>query len=190
MIYSLSGIVAKKAGQILVLDVHGVGFKIFASEKDMENWNIGEEAHIFCHLHVREDSLDIFGFSSEAKLKFFELLISISGVGPKSALAILDTASLEELTSAIQEGRPDLLTRAAGIGRKTAERVVIELKGRVAALQSEKTVEKMEGDQDLVEVLVGLGYKRSDARDTVGKIKSQGPLEDRLKGALQLLNKK
>jgi Holliday junction DNA helicase RuvA len=119
------------------------------------------------------------------------MLISVSGVGPKSALSILDVAKLDELAAAIKEGRPDLLTRASGIGLKTAERIIVELRSKVQSSKSGSVVEKMEGDADIIEALTGLGYRREEARAALAKIdqKIRGT-EDRLKAALAMLAKK
>ena len=108
MIYSISGRLALKESGFAVVETGGLGLKLFASRLTLEGLPAaGTEVKFFCHLHVREDALDLFGFTSEGELQFFEMLISVSGVGPKSALAILDTAPLDELSAAIKEGRPD-----------------------------------------------------------------------------------
>lgn len=190
MIYSLRGILQSKDGNVAVLEIGGVGFKVFAAQRTLLSLPAGEEAAIFTHLNVKEDALDLYGFASLEELRFFELLISVSGVGPKSALAILDIADLNELCAAIQEGRPDLLTRASGIGRKTAERIIIDLKGKVIAKESTSTVRRMEGDSDLVETLTNLGYRRDQAKAAVGHIEeSVTGLEARLKAALKILGR-
>jgi Holliday junction DNA helicase RuvA len=140
---------------------------------------------------VREDALDLFGFTSEGELQFFEMLISVSGVGPKSALAILDTAPLDELSAAIKEGRPDLLTRAAGIGRKTAERVIVELRSKVQSSKSGAVVDKMQTDSDLVEALMSLGYHRDQARAALAHVDEKVVgTEARLRAALAVLANK
>ena len=145
----------------------------------------------FCHLHVREDALDLFGFPTAEELAFFELLISVSGVGPKSALSIMDVAELKNLSAAIKEGRPDLLTKASGIGRKTAERIILDLKTKVSSEKSEATVGKMDTDVDLVETLVGLGDRRDQAKTALGKVDEKiMNLEERLKAALKVLGGK
>ena len=135
--------------------------------------------------------MELYGFLSEDELVYFEMLISVSGVGPKSALSILDVARLDELSAAIKEGRPDLLTRASGIGRKTAERVIVELRTKVQSAKSGLVLEKMETDADLIEALSNLGYRREDARAALAKVdpKIHG-VEERLKAALALLSKK
>lgn len=189
MIYSLKGILEGTLKNAAVVSVGGVGFFVRIGEETLRRLPPrGEEASFFTHLYVREDALELYGFLREQELRFFELLISVSGVGPRSALSIMDIAELEKLSAAIQEGRPDLMTRASGVGRKTAERIIVELRGRVAAAGAQGLVAEMEGDSDLVEALVTLGYKRADTRDAVSKIdkKIEG-IDARIKEALRLL---
>lgn len=192
MLYSLSGKLASKSDHFVVVETGGLGLKVVASARTIAALpKPGEAVKMFSYLYVREDALDLYGFLNEKELIFFEMLISVSGVGPKSALAILDITSLDELAAAIKEGRPDLLTRASGIGRKTAERVIVELKTKVQSAKSGLVVEKMETDADLVEALTGLGYRREEARTALGKVdqKLRG-MEERLKAALAILSKK
>lgn len=192
MIYSVEGKLALKEGGFAVITTGGIGVKLFASRLTLEALPaLGMEVKFFCHLHVREDALDLFGFTSPDELQFFEMLISVSGVGPRSALAILDTGPLSELSAAIKENRPDLLTRAPGIGRKTAERVIVELKTKVQSAKSGAVVEKMQTDSDLVEALVSLGYRRDEARATLGKVDEKVTgTEERLRAALAALANK
>lgn len=188
VIHSLRGRVTAKENGYAILETGGVGFKIFITEKTARDLLLGSEAGVFTHLQVKEDALDLYGFVNPEELRFFELLISVSGVGPKSALAILEVGTLKELCAAIEQGRPDLLTRASGIGRKTAERIIVELRGKVTSAEPEETVRKMEGDSDLVETLIGLGYRRDQAKSAVSKVDSGvSGLESRLKAALKIL---
>jgi holliday junction DNA helicase RuvA len=192
MLYSASGKLASKSERFVVVEVGGLGLKIATSETTRKSLPaVGASAKLFCHLHVREDALDLYGFATEGELNFFEMLISVSGVGPKSALSIMDVAKLEELSAAIKEGRPDLMTRASGIGRKTAERIIVELRAKVQSSKSGLVVEKMEGDADILEALTSLGYRREEARAALAKVdpKMNG-MEERLKAALALLSKK
>ena len=210
MIYSISGKLTVKADHFVVIEVGGLGLKISASERTIAAMPAAVDAapvvarsananantleapvKLFSYLHVREGALDLYGFPTEEELTFFEMLISVSGVGPKSALSILDVAELEELAAAIKEGRPDLLTRASGIGRKTAERVIVELKTKVQSSKSGQVVEKMQTDVDLVEALTSLGYRRDEARVALGKVAADVTgTERRLKAALAILSKK
>ncbi len=192
MLYHIIGKVAAKSDRFAVVDAGGLGLKILMSEGTRAALPaVGHEVKVFSHLHMREDGLELYGFLSEQELSFFELLISVSGVGPKSALAILDVAKLDELSAAIKEGRPDLLTRASGIGRKTGERIIVELRTKVQSAKSGLVVEKMESDADILEALVNLGYRRDDARAALARIdpKTHGT-EDRLRAALAALAKK
>lgn len=192
MIYSVSGKLALTAERFAVIAAGGFGIKLFASKQTLKALPApGTEVKMFTHLYVREDALDLYGFLSAEELAFFEMLISVSGIGPRSALSILDIAPLHELQAAIKEGRPDLLTRASGIGRKTAERVIVELRGKVESSRSGLTVEKMETDADLLEALVSLGYRREEARAALVKVdqKIHGA-EARLKAVLGVLGKK
>lgn len=189
MIYSIRGPLTAKEKGYAVIETGGVGLKLNATERTLRGL-MGEEARLFAHLHVKEDSLDLYGFPSMEELKFFEMLISVSGVGPKSALSIMDVAELNELCAAIEAGRPDLMTRASGVGRKTAERIIIELKGKVFASESDTVVRRMEGDSDLVETLMSLGYKRDQAKAAVARVDaSLADLESRLKAALKILSR-
>jgi Holliday junction DNA helicase RuvA len=192
MIYSISGKLALKEVNFAVVEAGGLGLKLFASKGTLEGLPaVGTDVKFFCHLHVREDALDLFGFTTADELEFFEMLISVSGVGPRSALAILDTGPLAELSAAIKENRPDLLTRAAGIGRKTAERVIVELRTKVQSSKSGAVVEKMQTDSDLVEALMSLGYHRDQARAALAHVDEKiVGTEARLRAALAVLANK
>ena len=174
-----------------MVDIGGLGHKVFVAPRILEKMPaVGEAVQLFSYLHVREDILDLYGFLREGELVFFEKLISVSGVGPRSALAVMAVAPAEQLIAAINEGKAELLTRASGVGKKTAARVVLELKGKLPALRSAATVRLMEADVDLEEALVGLGYSRSDAKKAIGQLnpKTKG-IEQRLKETLRLLKK-
>ncbi|MBM3256857.1 MAG: Holliday junction branch migration protein RuvA [Candidatus Liptonbacteria bacterium] len=192
MIHALEGKLAKKMEHAAVVDVGGVGFLVATNERTLKALpRVGTEVKLFTHLHVREDALDLYGFMSEEELFFFNLLNSVGGVGPKSALSILDVAALKEIEAAIIEERPDLLTRASGIGRKTAERIILELKTKVKARGSGATVRQMDTNADLEETLISLGYRREEAREAIEKTKtSSEDLSIRLKEALKVLSGK
>ena len=149
-----------------MVEAGGLGLKLFASKLTLEALPaLGTGVKFFCHLHVREDALDLFGFTSAGRAaNSLRCLFPSPASGPRSALAILDTGPLAELSAAIKENRPDLLTRAAGIGRKTAERVIMELRTKVQSSKCGAVVEKMQTDSDLVEALMSLGYHRDQAR--------------------------
>lgn len=191
MIYSLSGKLISKKENYIIVDVSGVGYKVFISPKTHEELPIlGEAVKLFSYLNVREDALDLYGFAREYDLTFFEKLITVNGVGPKSALAVMSVASVDQLMAAINEGKPELLTRASGVGKRIAERLVLELKGKLPMIQSAEAVGQMESDMELEDILVGLGYNKNIVKGVVKKIDPKlFSLESRLKNALRLLKK-
>jgi Holliday junction DNA helicase RuvA len=189
MIVGVSGELASAGEQSVAVDVHGVGLKIFLTQRSLRALpRRGSRVTFYTHLHVREDALDLYGFPTEPDLALFEQLISVSGVGPKSALAVLDVGSLPDIVAAIAENRPDLLSRAPGIGKKTAERIVLELKTKVHAQRGDAAVARMDADADLIETLMSLGYRREEAKEALARIdKGTTELGDRLKAALRIL---
>lgn len=191
MIYSLSGKLAAKKEGFVVIEVNGIGHKIFVSPKTYQELPAtGQSLMLYSYLNVKEDALDLYGFLSENDLNFFSRLLTVSGVGPKSGLAVMAITSTNQLMAAVNEGDAELLTKASGIGRKTAERIILELKGKLLVLQSAETVKRMESDLDLEEALVGLGYSRQQAKRAINQLDPliKG-LELRLKAALKLLKK-
>lgn len=192
MIVSLKGELLARGENHIIVGMSGLGLKVFIPKRMLSSLpSLQSHISIFTHLNVKEDALDLYGFENPEELRLFELLISVSGVGPKSAIAILDVAELHKITAAIQEGRADLLTQASGIGRKTAERIILELKSKVYAPESEVSVKSMEANNDLVETLFSLGYRKEDARFALEGVEdSVVGLEDRLKAALKILGLK
>lgn len=191
MIYSLQGNLIARKDSFVVLNVNGVCYKVFTSKKTFENLPaLQQPLQIFSHLNVKEDALELYGFLNEGDLAFFEKLISVNGIGPKTALGVMGLAEVERLAAAINEGKADLLTRAAGVGKKTAERIILELRGKLASLSSGETIRSMESDLDIEEALVGLGYSQSQARVAiVGVDINIKGLENRLKAALKKVRK-
>ncbi len=190
MIHSLKGSVVDVGLDYVVLMVGNIGYKLFLSKRTATRVlpPPNSEMTFFSFLRVREDGLDLFGFLSEPELKFFELLNSVSGVGPKLALAIMDVADLDELTAAIKEGRADLLSKTSGVGEKTAQRIVLELKNKVQISGSNETVKKMEDDRDIIETLINLGYRKEEVRVALEKVEKSLGMEERLKSALKILS--
>ncbi len=187
MIHSITGALAFKKENYLVVESGGMGFKIFAPASVLGNLpTTGSSIKIFCHLQVREDALELYGFLSEQELGLFERLTSVSGIGPKSALGILSLGKVDQLVAAINEGRTELLTRASGIGKKTAERVILELKGKLSLTMAPQTLSLMESDLELEETLISLGYSRAQAKSAISKIDGKiVNFKDRLREALK-----
>ncbi len=191
MIYSLKGILINKGDHFLVVETGGIGFKVFSNEGTLTAApEEGNEVRLYCHLHVREDILDLYGFFDEGALKLFELLISVSGVGPRTALAILDLDTAPNIMVAIIEKRADLLSRASGIGQKTAGRVVLELQNKIMMPKGAERAKAIGVNMEVEEALVGLGYNRPEVRNIIKEIPNEKEgLEEKLREALKMLGK-
>ncbi len=172
MIYTISGTISHKKENLVIVGVGGIGFKVLVPKNLVpELPAVASAVHFFTYLHVREDALELYGFLRVKELELFEKLISISGIGPKSAIGILAVAPVDQLVAAINEGRTELLTRVSGVGKKTAERVILELKGKLTLVAADPQLFlRMESDAELEELLTGLGYSRAQARATISKI--------------------
>ncbi|MDE2001219.1 MAG: Holliday junction branch migration protein RuvA [Patescibacteria group bacterium] len=192
MIYALTGTLQEKGGNRFVIEVGGVSFDLRSSANSVKSLpQVGEKVKVLTYLHVREDALELYGFLDAAERDLFQMLIGVSGIGPKSALGILGIEQVENLKAAISEGRTELLTKASGIGTKTAERIILELRTKLVQPGSEKIVGIMESDHDIVEALVNLGYGKSQARNALTRIDPKvTKMEDRIREALQLLKSK
>lgn len=194
MIAYLRGTVINKLNNYFILELNNLGYAIFASENFLNNVKLGSEIEIYTHHHVREEADDLYGFPSLEELELFELLLSVSGVGPKSALGVLAMATASDIKEAIIRGDAHLLTKVAGIGQKTAERVVLELKtkvlrvnGGVAALNNVNSGVT----SDEIDALMSLGYSLSEARSALNMVDSS--ISDsglRVKEALKKMLKK
>jgi len=159
MIAYLRGKIIKSEDKSVILDVNGVGYKIFCNTLHPKFLQEKEaDISFFIHTVVREDALELFGFFDETSLKLFEKLINISGIGPRSALAIVNVGTIESLTEAINKGDLGYLTAVSGIGKKTAEKIVLELRGQVSDLVFS------DESNEVVQALKSMGYTERDAQ--------------------------
>jgi Holliday junction DNA helicase RuvA len=187
MIGHLQGTVMATRTNFLLLSVGGVGYKVFTTKETLARTKSGAEASLWTHLAVREDILDLYGFFTEEELRFFELLLTVSGIGPKSALGILDIAAVETLRSAIAGGNAGYLTKVSGIGKKTAEKIILELRDKVG-LASESAGRSLSSDEGALEALRALGYSHVEGREALRKVSSDiTGTNDRLREALKIL---
>jgi len=192
MIGYLTGkIILSKPTQIL-LDVNGVGYEVRISINTFEKLAGKNTISLHIYTNVKEDSITLFGFYSEAEKEMFELLISISGVGPKSALSLLSGISTDELRQAIVSSNVERIIAVPGIGRKTAERLILELKNKVREIKEEGvSTSKPSLQKEAVSALTTLGYNLVSSEKAVNKILSELPecsLEELIKRSLQELN--
>lgn len=187
MIRSLSGKILVRSTNKIIVEVGGVGYLVYVSPHMSAELIDEGEVSIWTYLAVRETALDLYGFKTQEELSFFELLLSISGIGPKSALGILSIASLDELRRAIRENNPSYLTTVSGVGKKSAEKIVLELKDKVGKTEigEERT---LGNDMEAIEALQSLGYPTHIARDILrGVPEDVVGTAERLRAALKKL---
>lgn len=187
MISTLQGIVTARGENFIVLETGGVGFKVHVPTPLLARWGrVGREVQLHTHLHVRDNELSVFGFDTEDALSFFELLLGVSGIGPKVALGILSAATPDALRPAIAKGDVDYLVQIPGVGKRTAQRIILDLKGK---LDLEKVVGEAPAtpeDEELISALTSLGYSISEARKALASLpEEEMPLEERLMLALR-----
>ena len=191
MISHLSGTVLGVYKNFIVLDVHGVGYKVHCTENTLTKTSSETELSLHTYLAVRENAMDLFGFETQNELELFTMLISINGIGPRSALGIIGLESSEKLVGAISEGDISYLTKVSGVGKKSAEKIVLELKDKVGLLDAEHTSDTIilrQEEEDILEALKTLGYRADEARDALRQIpkeiEGQGQI---VKEALKIL---
>ena len=193
MIASLRGQVTELGNRYAVIEVNNIGYKVFLTDDSIHSLKVGAETYLSIYNVIREDANDLYGFISKKERDLFELLISISGIGPKSALNILSLVASDTLVSAIRSGSTAHLVKVSGIGRKTAEKIVLELKDKLAPFaHNHGDVEysaEISSDMDAVEALMALGFSADDAREALKKIdKSITATGAKVKAALKMLS--
>ncbi|MBU1132230.1 Holliday junction branch migration protein RuvA [Patescibacteria group bacterium] len=176
MLSYIKGKIILKTEHFLIIENQGLGYKIFVASNISQSAQSGNETELFLYQHVREDSLQLFGFSDYNELSLFELLISVSGIGPKTALGVFALAGVNDIKSAIINNDSSMLKKVSGIGNKTAERIVLELKNKVAGIVGVggiKSKEEMSADSEAVEALTALGFSREKVREVLQEIDPQ-----------------
>ncbi len=188
MISLLHGPILELGDKYVVVDINGLGYKAFVTGDTLHTLKVGAEIKLWTYLAVRENSLDLYGFSSKKEKDFFELLITVSGIGPKTALNILSMVSSETLVGAIRTGSTAHLVKVSGIGRKTAEKIVLDLRDKLGGLQGDESNVNMSSNSDVIEALRALGYDADEAREALKKLDPE--LTDtgaKVKAALKML---
>lgn len=188
MIAHVSGVVAEKFGGSVIVDVSGIGYEVAVPLGDFEAVVLGEEVKFYTYHHVREQAEELFGFSSLAAKKIFELLITVQGVGPKAALAILSLGAAEQVRNAIANGDVVYVTKAAGVGKKSAERVIVDLADKVGLpthYQKTAVQTELNTNDEALEALMALGYTLADATKALEGVDATLPTSQRVREALK-----
>lgn len=194
MIYSVCGEIKIREANFIVIDNNGIGYGIKTSMNTVQALpHLGEKATVYTYLHVKEDILDLYGFANTVELATFKMLLSISGVGPKAAISILSDLTPERFAMCVATGDAKSLTKAQGIGIKIAQRIVLELKDKVAKVQSITSVDLPSAVIDnscaaeAISALVVLGYSQSDATQLIAKLDQSLTVEEMIKAGLKAL---
>lgn len=191
MIAVLNGTVSEKLLDTVVVDVNGVGYGVYVTVEDYGKLNVGEQTRLCIYEHLREQAHDLYGFSAREAQNLFEKLLEVNGVGPKMALNLLSTGSIAAVTQAITEGDVAFIQRANGVGKRVAERVVVELKDKLGISGIDlETSGLLKGSHALiqdeaVEALLALGYTAVDATKALKGVDPKLPTEERVKHALK-----
>ena len=192
MIGSVKGKIIFKTEKFLIVETEGVGYKINVSPDVLSKIKKTDEGvFLWIHTHVREDLIDLYGFLDHEELDFFEMLINVSGIGPKGALVILGIASIDTLKRAISTGDIVYLTKISGIGKKTAEKIVIELRDKIKKKGGhEERGSSLQEELDSLEALKSLGYSQGEAREALKKVTPDSNTSTKIREALKILGNK
>ena len=190
MIAHLKGEVVEKFGNSLILDVHGVGYEMMVPTPDFESVNLKEERKFYTYHNIRENAEELYGFSSLMAKKLFELLISVQGIGPKAGIAILSLADAEEVRNAIANADTAFISKASGVGKKSAERLVVDLRDKVGipshyGATEAKYIKASEEPDEALDALIALGFPLKEATAALEKVDKTLPTEERIKLALK-----
>jgi holliday junction DNA helicase RuvA len=191
MIAHIEGTIIHTTPKFIIVDVGGVGYKAYVTADTIATVAPGDPISLWTYLAVRETALDLYGFTTTTEMNFFELLLDVSGIGPKSALSILTVAPIDTLKKAIATGDTSYLNKVSGIGKKTAEKIVIELRDKLSSFKDEGTPTALRGESDIIEALKSLGYSQNEARDALKEVSSSTEgTNARIKEALRILGNK
>lgn len=187
MIAYLYGKVAEKSLESAVIDVNGVGYGVYLISEDLGKIKLNEPVKLHIYEYVREQAYDLFGFCEAENKQFFQQLLEVNGVGPKMALSLMSLGSSSNIRSAIAEGNVKYLQGASGVGKRLAERIVVELKDKVGLIASEDSTSFLQTNKEdeAYQALLGLGFNPNDAAKALAGIDSQLPTEERVKLALK-----
>jgi len=190
MIAHVSGIVAEKFNSSIIVDVHGIGYEVSVALGDYEHALLNEPIKFYTHHHIREQSQELFGFTSLAAKKLFEMLITVQGVGPKAALSILSLGDSETVRNAIASSDSVFITKASGVGKRIAERVVVDLTDKVGlAIRTDVSAtgisHEIAHSDEALEALMALGYSLNDATRALESVPMDLSTADRVTWALK-----
>ena len=190
MIATIQGRMIQAGEDFIILDVGGIGFKVFVSPVVREQTRLEDRVFLFTHLVVREDSLTLYGFESQEECNYFNLLLGVNGVGPRLSAAILASLTVDAIRRAVLSEQPDIFARVPGVGKKTAQKIALYLQGRIKGEGEFERIPESDVDTEVMAALTGLGYSIVEAQAAIQYIPKDTPqdLEERLRLALKFFS--
>ena len=190
MISHIKGILEEKFASSVIIDVHGVGYELAVTAIDFDALNLGDEVKLYAYHKISETDESLYGFTSLAAKKLFELLISVKGVGPKAAISILSLASPEEVRNAIANADSAFVSKASGVGKKSAERIIVDLQDKVGlpthyGATAVRTTGKPEESDEALDALIALGFPLKEATAALEHVDPNLPVDERIRLALK-----
>lgn len=191
MLTKVKGIVEKKLADSVLVTIGGLGLRVFLPTRLLGKAEINKDIELFTKLQIREEEVTLYGFSSFEELRMFEMLISVSGVGPKMAMGVLSSSSVKEIEEAVLQGNVELFTNVSGIGKKNAGRIILELRSKLGSIKEFDLGDLGQPEEinEVIEVLQSFGYRRSEIRETLRSVDKNLPLELKIKESLKILGK-
>lgn len=191
MISYLEGTVKYKGTNYLTILTNGVGYKVSLPSDLLSKFKLNDPISTYIYTHVKDDAIDLYGFTSPPEIAFFELLISVSGIGPKTALAIFSHGKLPKIKEAIVKGDVEFFTSVPRLGRKNAQKIIIELRSKLGSLEDLDLTEESSESKEIVDALKTFGFERGEAKDALKFIKDvEGSTSDKIRQALKYLGRK
>lgn len=187
MINTISGTVTHISENAITIDLSGLGIEVFVTHDTSSELAVGHVAHLYTHFIVREDSMSLYGFKNPEEKTMFIHFLGVGGVGPKSALAILSTLSMDNIRRAILSEEPDFFSKVPGIGKKTAQKILIHMQGKVPVIPGESFQKNSDVDDSVIDALINLGYSVVEAQSAVQALPKETPdtIEEKLRLTLQ-----
>ena len=189
MIGYLQGILLSKRDPFLLINVNGVGYNVYASQDVLSRYHVGERVEVYVHSHIREDAFELYGFLDQGSLDIFELLISVNGIGPKTAINVFARGSTGDIIGAIQKADVDFFTGVPRLGKKNAQKLIIELKNKIGGIVDIDLGASIDGNEVLL-ALMGFGFSEQEARGALRQIEGKGKTtSEKVRLALKYLGK-
>lgn len=190
MIAKLSGTISDIFETFIILDCRGVGYKVTLPIPLLNKTRVGRRATYYIYTHVKEDALALYGFSDKKELGFFEMLLGVSNIGPKTAIAVLNLGSVDNIISAIGKADSDYFLQVPRVGRKNAQRIIVDLRNKIGNLGDiDLTFEESIQNKEIMQALTNFGFERAEIRTVLKKLPKEGKIEDKIKLALRNLGK-